>query len=505
MKLLDSLGVNKKNSGASTGSHWWSLTKEEGEIISYNPSTEEPIASVYRASIQDYEEIIREAERAFFTWRLVPAPKRGELIHAIGDELRKYKNDLGSLVSLEMGKSKQEGDGEVQEMIDMADLAVGQSRMLYGKTMHSERAQHRMYEQWHPLGIVSVVSAFNFPVAVWSWNAFIAAICGNVTIWKPSPKTPLCAIAVQQICNRVCEAFGYRGIFSLLISDQSDIVKTMAKDPRIALLSFTGSTAVGRIVNEISASRFGKVLLELSGNNAIIVDETADLKVALPAILFGATGTAGQRCTTTRRLFVHEFIYEKLITALISAYKKITIGDPLNQKNLMGPLIDEEAVKRFLQAVRNAKKEGGQVLFGGHALKQKGFFVEPTLITAKNNWEVVQQETFGPILYVMKYKTFDEVIAEHNATRFGLSSALFTQNLKIAEAFLSALGSDCGIANINIGTSGAEIGGAFGGEKETGGGREAGSDAWKAYMRRQTNTINWGSTLPLAQGIKFEV
>lgn len=505
MDLLKSLHLNAQNSGASTGKHWWSQTKADGEVISYNPTNGEPIGAVYRANTQDYEHIIKEAHHAFLNWREVPAPKRGEVVRAIGDELRKYKDFLGSLVSLEMGKSKQEGDGEVQEMIDMADLAVGQSRMLYGSTMHSERPFHRMYEQWHPLGVISVISAFNFPVAVWSWNAFVAAICGNTVIWKPSPKTPLCAVAVQHICNTVLDRFGYRGIFSLLITDDNDIVKAMVDDTRIPLVSFTGSTAVGREINATVARRMGRALLELSGNNAIIVDEHADLTQAIPAIAFGAIGTAGQRCTTTRRLMIHESIYEKVTKSLVNAYKKVNIGDPLDQKNLMGPLIDQHAVDQFVKAVNAAKKQGGVILFGGHAIKGEGFFVEPTIIEAENEWDVVQQETFGPILYVMKYKTLDQAIAMQNHSSFGLSSALFTANVIHAETFLSVKGSDCGIANINIGTSGAEIGGAFGGEKDTGGGREAGSDAWKAYMRRQTNTINWGKGLTLAQGIKFEI
>jgi L-aminoadipate-semialdehyde dehydrogenase len=505
MQLLQSLHLKAKNSGASTGSQWWSSTQDNGEITSHNPTTGEAIASSFRASQKDYEHIIKEAEQAFKKWREVPAPKRGEVIREIGHELRKYKDALGSLVSLEMGKSKQEGDGEVQEMIDMADLAVGQSRMLYGKTMHSERPQHRMYEQWHPLGIVSVISAFNFPVAVWSWNALLAAICGNVVIWKPSPKTSLCAIAVQHIANQVFERHGYQGIFSLLISDDKELVQTMAKDKRIPLVSFTGSTLVGRELNTLVAARLGRSLLELSGNNAIIVDESADLKLAAPAIVFGAVGTAGQRCTTTRRLIVHASIYDKLIPILINAYKKVTIGDPLDQKNLMGPLIDQRAVDQYAKAVASAKEQGGKILFGGQVLKQKGCFVEPTIIEAENQWPIVQTETFAPILYVMKYQNLDEAIAMQNHTNFGLSSAMFTQQLLNAETFLSAKGSDCGIANINIGTSGAEIGGAFGGEKDTGGGREAGSDAWQAYMRRQTNTINWSKAVPLAQGIKFEV
>lgn len=502
---LASLHLKPQNSGASTGLHWWSHTKAEGEMVSYNPTTGEPIASIYRASANDYEHIIQEAELAFLSWRTVPAPKRGEVIRAIGDALRKNKDVLGSLVSLEMGKSKQEGDGEVQEMIDMADLAVGQSRMLYGQTMHSERPEHRMYEQWHPLGIVAVISAFNFPVAVWSWNAFIAAICGNTVIWKPSPKTSLCAIAVQHLCNQVLDQFGHRGIFSLLASDNNDLIKMIAHDPRIPLISFTGSTEVGREINGIVANRLGKTLLELSGNNAIIVDATADLHLALPAIVFGAIGTAGQRCTTTRRLIVHESLYDKLTNALVDAYKKITIGDPLDKKNVMGPLIDQRAVDRFIQSIADAKQQGGTILYGGHAINMPGFFVEPTIIQAENHWEIVQRETFAPILYVMQYKTIEEALQMHNDSHFGLSSALFSSHLQHAELFLSSRGSDCGIANINIGTSGAEIGGAFGGEKNTGGGREAGSDAWKAYMRRQTNTINWGSSLALAQGIQFVI
>ncbi len=505
MDLLKSLHLADKNSGASTSQHWWSHHKDDGEIISYSPATGEAIASVYRASEKDYEHVLKDAQAAFLTWRQVPAPKRGEVVRAIGEELRKHKDFLGSLVSLEMGKSKQEGDGEVQEMIDMADLAVGQSRMLYGQTLHSERPEHRMYEQWQPLGVISVISAFNFPVAVWSWNAFVAAICGNTVIWKPSPKTPLCAVAVQHICNRVLDKYGYRGIFSLVITDNNDIVKNMANDTRIPLVSFTGSTAVGREVNKMVAGRLGRALLELSGNNAIIIDQEANLENTIPAVVFGAIGTAGQRCTTTRRLFIHESMYDNVVNALVKAYKKITIGDPLDQKNLMGPLIDAHAVEGFKKAVADAQSQGGKILFGGNVIKGKGSFVEPTIIAAENDWEIVQRETFAPVLYVMKYKSLEEAIAMQNHSRFGLSSAMFTNNVQNAERFLSATGSDCGIANINIGTSGAEIGGAFGGEKDTGGGREAGSDAWKAYMRRQTNTINWGTTLTLAQGIKFEI
>jgi aldehyde dehydrogenase (NAD+) len=505
MSILKSLHLTEKNSGASTGSQWWTNTKDSGQIISYNPTDGKPIASIYCTNMSDYEHIIKEAQEAFLWWREMPAPKRGEIVRAIGNELRAAKDLLGSLVSLEMGKSKQEGDGEVQEMIDMADFAVGQSRMMHGNTMHSERPEHRMYEQWHPIGIVSVISAFNFPVAVWSWNAFLAAICGNTVIWKPSPKTALCALAVQHICNRVLDKYGYQGIFSLLITDDNTLVKFMASDARIPLVSFTGSTAVGRDINMQIAHRLGKALLELSGNNAIILDEQADLALAIPAIVFGATGTAGQRCTTTRRLFIHASIYDKCVTTLINAYKKIQVGDPLDEKNLMGPLIDQGAVDQFIKTISAVKQQGGRILFGGNVMERPGFFVEPTLVEGNNHLPVVQQETFAPILYVMSFANINEAIGLQNESAFGLSSALFTQNLTHAEIFLSARGSDCGIANINTGTSGAEIGGAFGGEKATGGGREAGSDAWKAYMRRQTNTINWSKHLALAQGIKFDI
>ncbi len=503
--LLKDLHLSEKNQGTCTDADGWSTTTTAGEMISYNPTDGSIIGSVYNCSAADYEQVITRAQQAFSEWRMVPAPKRGEIIRQIGDALRQQKELLGNLVSLEMGKSKQEGLGEVQEMIDMADLAVGQARMLYGSTMHSERPAHRMYEQWQPLGVVGVISAFNFPVAVWAWNAFVAAICGNTVVWKPSPKTPLCAIAVQHICNSVMKKNNLRGVLTLFNSNETEIVKHFVNDPRVPLISFTGSTQVGRQVNEMVARRLGRSLLELSGNNAIIVDETADLKLAIPAILFGAVGTAGQRCTTTRRLFVHETVYDTLVTALAKAYAKITIGDPLDEKNLMGPLIDQSAVDQYKLTIQDIQKSGGNILFGGNVLNRPGYFVEPTLVEAKNDWPVVQRETFAPILYVMKYKTLDEAIALQNHSAHGLSSAIFTNHLKHAETFLSARGSDCGIANVNIGTSGAEIGGAFGGEKDTGGGREAGSDSWKAYMRRQTNTINWSDALPLAQGIKFEI
>ena len=421
----------------------------------------------------------------------------------LGAALRKHKDLLGSLVSLEVGKIKAEGDGEVQEMIDMADFAVGQSRMLYGTTMHSERAQHRMSEQWHPLGPIGVITAFNFPVAVWAWNAFLAAIAGDTVVWKPSPKAPLCAIAVQHLCNRVMEQQGYRGIFSLIVTAEKTIAETLVQDRRLPLISFTGSVPVGRSVAATVARRLGRTLLELSGNNAIIVDQTADLSLAIRAIVFGAVGTAGQRCTTTRRLFVHESRYDEVVAKLLSAYRQIRIGNPLEPEVLLGPLIDRAAVETYRRAIEEVKQTGGKVLYGGQVLDQPGYFVEPAIVKAENHWPIVQRETFAPILYVMPFKELDDAIALQNAVPQGLSSSIFTADMQSSERFTSTAGSDCGIANVNIGTSGAEIGGAFGGEKETGGGREAGSDAWKAYMRRQTNTINWGHDLPLAQGIKF--
>ncbi len=505
MDVLKNLGITSLNPGISAGIPGWTA-KNPGEILaSINPATGQVIAEVATASRQDYEAVIEHSIQAFATWRQVPAPKRGQLIRLIGEELRRHKDDLGTLIALEMGKIKQEGDGEVQEMIDMADFAVGQSRMLYGKTMHSERPQHRMYEQWHPFGPTGVISAFNFPVAVWAWNAFIAAICGNTVIWKPSPKTPLCAIAVQKICELAMQKTGYSGIFSLFVTQDNALASDFVADSRLPLISFTGSVPIGRKVNEIVAQRLGRTLLELSGNNAIIVDESANLKLALPAIVFGAVGTAGQRCTSTRRLFVHKSLYQHIVHKLTHLYEKITIGDPLETGVLVGPLIDSEAVANYKMAIAQLKMAGGEILYGGKALTRPGYFVEPTLARAENHWEIVQHETFAPILYIMTFETLEEALLLQNSVPQGLSSAIFTENLSHAEYFLSAVGSDCGIANVNIGTSGAEIGGAFGGEKETGGGREAGSDSWKAYMRRQTNTINWGETLPLAQGIRFEL
>lgn len=501
--VLRDLGIQAVNSGGSTGSTWWSGRNDGSLISSINPSTGEQIAGVYPCSPEDYQRIVKESVDAFRTWRIVPAPKRGELVRLIAQALREKKDRLGTLVSLEVGKIKAEGDGEVQEMIDMADFAVGQSRMLYGVTMQSERPAHRMSEQWHPLGPVGVITAFNFPVAVWAWNAFIAAIAGDTVIWKPSPKAPLCAVAVQQICNRVMQQQGYPGIFSLFITDQPALADQMVQDDRLPLISFTGSVPVGRRVAATVGQRLGRTLLELSGNNAVIVDQTADLDLAVRAILFGAVGTAGQRCTTTRRLLIHESRYEDLVGRLVKAYAQVHIGNPLEPDVLMGPLIDQVAVEGYRAALDEIKKEGGEILYGGRALNRPGYFVEPTIVRAKNEWPIVQRETFAPILYVMPFQTIDEAITLQNDVPQGLSSAIFSNDVRHGEQFLSAAGSDCGIANINIGTSGAEIGGAFGGEKETGGGREAGSDSWKAYMRRQTNTVNWGRELPLAQGIRF--
>jgi len=505
MELLNALGIKQTNPGACFGPGKWSLYRDGSVIESVNPATGEVIARVHSASPEDYERIITIARNVFMDWRTVPAPRRGEAVRLCTEALRRNKDELGSLVSLEMGKIKPEGDGEVQEMIDIGDFAVGQSRMMYGLSMHSERPHHRMYEQWHPYGVVGVISAFNFPVAVWAWNAFLASICGNVTVWKPSPKGALSAIAVQNICNEALLQGGFPPIFLSFMEAGHDLAEKFVEDSRVDLVSFTGSTAIGRQVGAKVASRMGRSLLELGGNNAIILDESADLKMAIPGIVFGAVGTAGQRCTTTRRLFVHESVFDQVVATLVSAYQQVRIGDPLEPGTLMGPLTDAASVVRFEQAVAEAKAAGGEVLFGGKPISRPGFFVEPTIIKANNRWPVVQKETFAPILYVIPFSTLDDAIAMQNDVRQGLSSAIFTNDMRHAEQFLSSTGSDCGIANVNIGTSGAEIGGAFGGEKETGGGRESGSDAWKAYMRRQTNTINWGKELPLAQGIKFDL
>ena len=503
--ILEKLNIKEDNYGACSGPDGWIKSSSSNKISSINPSTGEIIASVYESTIDDCNTIIKKSTDAYKEWRKVPAPLRGQLVREMAGALRDYKDPLGSLVSLEMGKIKQEGDGEVQEMIDIADFAVGQSRMLYGKTMHSERPQHRMYEQWHPIGPVGVISAFNFPVAVWSWNAFLSAICGNTTIWKPSEETPLCAIAVQNICNEVLKVNDVPNIFSLVIGNGSTVGENLINNKSVPLVSFTGSTKVGKHVGEVVSSRFGKTILELGGNNCIIVDDSADMNMVVPAIVFGAVGTAGQRCTSTRRIIVHENIYDDLIDKVMSAYKQVKIGDPLNKDTLMGPVVNEQAVSDHFTAIEKAVSNGGKVLCGGSRFSENGSFVEPTIIEAKNEWSIVQKETFTPILYIMKYDDLEDAIRMHNDVPQGLSSSMFTLNIKNAETFLSAVGSDCGIANINIGTSGAEIGGAFGGEKETGGGRESGSDSWKQYMRRQTNTINWGSDLPLAQGIEFNL
>ncbi|PIE02061.1 MAG: aldehyde dehydrogenase family protein [Acidobacteria bacterium] len=505
MDFLKELGIKDINPGACTGKGTWSTTSDAGVLDSYNPTTGKLIAKVNLCSESDYEQVMAKAVEAFKTWREVPAPQRGEVVRRMGEALRAKKEALGSLVALEMGKIKAEGEGEVQEMIDMADFAVGQSRMLYGSVIQSERFRHNMYEKWQPLGVVGVVSAFNFPVAVWAWNAFLAAICGDVTVWKPSSSTPLCAVAVQNICNEVMEANGYPGIFNVVIGRGSTIGERLINDTRIPLVSFTGSTYMGRHVGQVVAKRFGYTILELGGNNCIIVDETADMNMVVPAIVFGAVGTAGQRCTSTRRIIVHESQYEELVKRLKAAYAQVNIGDPLKEGTLMGPLVNASAVKEYQDAIEKVKETGGEILYGGKAIEGDGFFVEPTIVKAENHWEIVQTETFAPILYIMSYSDLDEAIEMHNAVPQGLSSAMFTLNMRHANRFLSAAGSDCGIANINIGTSGAEIGGAFGGEKETGGGRESGSDAWKAYMRRQTNTVNWSTELPLAQGIKFDL
>ncbi|MED7819798.1 MULTISPECIES: L-piperidine-6-carboxylate dehydrogenase [unclassified Francisella] len=482
------------------------ITNDNSNIIeTYSPADGKLLAKVKNHGLETMQQAICEASAVAKQWRQVPAPKRGELVRLIGEELRKNKDHLGSLVSLEMGKSKQEGDGEVQEMIDMADFAVGQSRMLYGAMMNSERDNHRMYEQWHPLGVVGVISAFNFPVAVWSWNAFIAVICGNTVVWKPSEKTPLCSIAVHNICQKVIKENNFPEIFHTVISKEIEVSKLLVNDERVNLVSFTGSTKVGQDVGQQVAKRFGKSILELGGNNATIIDETANLKLAIPAAVFGAVGTAGQRCTSLRRLIVHESIYDLVVEKMVNAYKQIKVGDPLDQSNLMGPVIDQASVDNFSKTVAEAVKQGGKVLAGGKKIEKEGFFVEPTIIEANPNMPIVAEENFCPILYIMSYSNIEEAIELNNSVKYGLSSSIFTDNLQNAERFLSSLGSDCGIANVNIGTSGAEIGGAFGGEKHTGGGREAGSDAWKAYMRRQTNTINYGKDLPLAQGIKFNL
>ncbi|HLJ37655.1 MAG TPA: aldehyde dehydrogenase family protein [Steroidobacteraceae bacterium] len=503
--LLARLGLAAVNAGTWSGKRGWSKSTEAPLLNVKNPATGNLIAQVRPATDADYEDVLTSAQQAAAAWRDVPAPKRGEAARLLGEELRAHKTDLGTLVSLENGKILAEGLGEVQEMIDIADFAVGQSRMLYGLSMHSERPRHRMYEQWHPLGVVGIISAFNFPVAVWSWNALLGAICGNACVWKPSHKTPLSALAVQQLCNRVMEAAKLPPIFQVFVDGGTGLATRFVEDRRVGLISFTGSTEVGRRVGERVASRLGRSLLELGGNNAIVVDETANLDLAVPSIVFGAVGTAGQRCTSTRRVLVHKSIAAQLEKRLVHAYRQVRIGDPLEPGTLMGPLIDTKAVESFKAALDAARAAGGEVLCGGKVLDRPGHFVEPAIVRVRNDWPIVQTETFAPVLYVIPVDSLADAIAAQNASAHGLSSAIFTDRLQSAETFLSAAGSDCGIANVNLGTSGAEIGGAFGGEKDTGGGRESGSDAWKAYMRRQTNTVNWSRELPLAQGIEFKV
>ena len=505
-KVLKSLGINEMNEGCSTGNKKFS----SGEVIeSYSPVDGKLIAKVKTGNKTDFLEIIQVANEAFQYWRKVPAPKRGEIVRQYGDKLRAHKEDLGKLVSYEMGKSYQEGLGEVQEMIDICDFAVGLSRQLHGLTMHSERPDHRMYEQWHPLGIVGIISAFNFPVAVWSWNSALAWICGDVCVWKPSEKVPLCSIACQNIWSEVAKENNLPEGISCLINGDYKVGEYLTDEKRVALVSATGSTRMGKIVGAKVAERFGKTLLELGGNNAIIITPSADLNMVIPAVVFGAVGTAGQRCTTTRRLIIHDSVYEDVKTALLKAYSQLKIGNPLDVANHVGPLIDKDAVKSYLSALERLIAEGGKIIVPGGVLDGKGYesecYVKPAIAEAKNEFQIVQHETFAPILYIMKYKNIEEAIGMQNDVPQGLSSAIMTMNIREAEQFLSCAGSDCGIANVNIGTSGAEIGGAFGGEKETGGGRESGSDAWRNYMRRQTNTINYGDKLPLAQGIKFEI
>ncbi|MES2275302.1 MAG: aldehyde dehydrogenase family protein [Bacteroidota bacterium] len=506
--ILDRLNINDLNDAFSIGNTWGSSNDTTVKNIT-SPVDGKLIASVKMATAADYDRVVKAAQQAFPVWRTMPAPKRGEIVRQFGDALRKYKADLGQLVSYEMGKSLQEGLGEVQEMIDICDFAVGQSRQLYGLTMHSERPQHRMYEQYHPLGVVGVISAFNFPVAVWSWNAALAWVCGNVCIWKPSEKTPLTAIACQHIAQEVFKANGVPDGVSCLVIGDREIGELMANDVRVPLISATGSTRMGKAVATAVAGRLGKSLLELGGNNAIIISEDADLDMSLIGAVFGAVGTAGQRCTSTRRLIIHESVYDSFKAKLVKAYGQLRIGNPLDEHIHIGPLIDQDAVKLYQQSIVKCKAEGGQFVVDGGVLDGEGYesgcYVKPCIAEVENHFAIVQHETFAPILYLIKYKTLDEAIALQNSVPQGLSSAIMTNNLREAEQFLSYAGSDCGIANVNIGTSGAEIGGAFGGEKETGGGRESGSDAWKVYMRRQTNTINYSTTLPLAQGIKFDL
>ena len=501
--VLANLGIESTHPGAAGASGFFPTSGRIHEV--HSPGTGELLAKVQLATKEEYERVIQEASEAFLRWRMLPAPKRGEIVRQVGEALRAKKDDLGRLISLEVGKVLSEGLGEVQESIDMADLAVGMSRQLYGKTMHSERPGHRMYEQWHPLGVVGIITAFNFPNAVWAWNAMVAAICGDTMVWKPSLKAPLTAIATHRVCDEVFQANGFPGVLGLVIGDDADVGETMIHDRRLPLISATGSTRMGRHVGQVVAGRMGRSLLELGGNNAVIVHEDADLDLALRGVAFGAVGTAGQRCTTTRRLYVHDAIYDRFVPRLVAAYRTMPIGDPLADGTLVGPLIDADAVAMFQKAVAVAKEQGGELLVGGEVVERPGFYVQPTIFAANEGMAITKEETFAPILYVFRYHDLDAAIAAQNDVDQGLSSAIFTNGFRAAERFLSHAGSDCGIANVNIGTSGAEIGGAFGGEKDTGGGREAGSDAWKAYMRRQTCTLNYTKELPLAQGVTFDV
>ena len=506
-RIFRELGLKSRMPGANCGGEWFATGKDLLEVRS--PATGELLGKVTQASAADYEKVMKASQKAFETFRAIPAPKRGEIVRQVGEKLREKKEALGALVSLEMGKIYTEGLGEVQEMIDICDFAVGQSRFLSGPTLQSERPGHRMMEQWHPLGTVGVISAFNFPVAVWAWNTALAWVCGDTSVWKPSSKTPLCAIACQNIVNEVFKANGLpEGVSAVVVGRGSTVGERLINDKRIPLVSATGSTRMGQRIGQVVGGRLGRTILELGGNNALIISEKCDLKGALASAFFGAVGTAGQRCTSTRRLIIHESIYDTYLKKLIANYKKVQIGDPLDPKTLMGPLIDESAVADYENAIEAAKAQGGKVLYGGKVLKPvlgRRTFVQPTIIEIDNKAEIVQNETFAPILYVMKYKRLDQALKLHNDVPQGLSSAIYTDSVAEGEAFLSYKGSDCGIANVNIGTSGAEIGGAFGGEKETGGGRESGSDSWKAYMRRQTNTINWGGEVHLAQGVEFKV
>ncbi len=504
--VLQKLGLEPVNAGACHGPDGWCSPDDGEPLVSVNPTTGEPLAAVLPADKVAYDIVMKRASAAFLRWRDTPAPVRGQLVRDLGNALREAKEPLGDLVTLEMGKIRAEGHGEVQEMIDICDLAVGQSRQLYGKSLPSERAAHRLVEQWHPLGVVGVISAFNFPVAVWSWNAAMAAVCGDPVVWKPSSKTPLTAVAVQHICNRVAGDHGMDGLFNLLIGPGRTVGERLLEDRRVPLVSFTGSTRMGRHVSEVVGRRLGRSLLELGGNNAVIVTPHADLDLAVPAIVFGAVGTAGQRCTSTRRVIVHREVAPELTRRVLHAYAQVRMGDPMLSSTLLGPLVDRLAVDAMTAALEQARREGGAVLYGGEPLPDQGpTFMKPAVVRMGHQSDIVRQETFAPILYLLEYETFDEALRLHNEVDQGLSSAIFTDDLRESETFLSAVGSDCGIANVNLGTSGAEIGGAFGGEKDTGGGREAGSDSWQAYMRRQTNTVNRGAELPLAQGIRFEL